>query len=233
MEEVTKPPEMCRDIDSRPARWHLEDLGYRVREANESDLDTIRWFHEKIWPFALTTLETPGQLIRLIEHGLVLILEDRGGALVGVNVNEHWADGTQYGVRNTIDPGHSRQRLGALLPLLAAEIGRDRGLRVRRAIVSPLNPAGATNLLNHIGFVADGFRLTYPGETRPEFLVSLPLDQLYHTQIDPERLKVYSAEHPSRVRLSPRLDAHLLAAVYRETEWRVVAALPDTFVAVQ
>jgi hypothetical protein len=229
--ERVKPPGMCiADPPAALAVAQLNALGYLVREATDKDLEAILAFQRQWWPFAASSLETPGQLVRLVVHGLVLLLEDED-RLIGVNLNEHWTDGTQYGVRNIIDSGYTRQRLGALLPLAAAEIGLARGLRVRRAIVSPLNPAAATNLFNHVGFIADGFRLHYPGETAP-FSPTLPLDQLYQTQINAQQLRRYCEDVPARVRLIDRLDVHALDALYQETPWRVVAALPDHFVAV-
>jgi hypothetical protein len=243
---MEKPSAICYLSSNVPsARLRLRGMGYAVREATEDDLDAILAFHLETWPKDITTLETPGQLMRLINYGLVLMLEHHGqfegreqqpddkGLLIGVNVNEHWSDGTQYGVRNTIHLAYRGQRLGALLPLAASEIGRERGMKMRRAIVSPLNGPGATNLLNHIGFVADEFRLTYPGETRPEFLVSLSLDRIYASQINMKALVQYCDEQPTKVKLIDRLDVGAIDELYRTTTWRIVAALSEHFVAVR
>lgn len=209
--------------------------GFHARVAMEIDITAIMAFQARCWPFALTELETAGQLWRLCTYGLVLLVEQEG-SLVAVNINEYLANGVQYGVRNTVAPEARGHGLGVYMPQLVALEGQKHGLRMRHAIVSPTNPVGATNLLNRVGFVATGFRTSLPGEARPEFLVELPLTA---AGITGQRVDVALAQEwvdgsirGKEYELIGRLDTGGLESLYRDTPFRVVAALPDHWLAV-
>ena len=137
-------------------------------------------------------------------------------------------------IRNTIDSGHTRQRPGrALCRSPRRQIGLARGLRVRRAIVSPLNPAAAvTTLFNHAGALSrTDFACTIRGKPRRGYSPdpSTPIQLAIRLQINAQQLRRCSEDVPARVRLIDRPTMHALDALYQETPWRVVAALPDHF----
>jgi hypothetical protein len=241
LEALASPDAVAAFVAAEKRRLEAQvaALGLRLRLATLADIDAIQQLQAS--RFASGTLvEDAYVLFRIVRFGFAPLVETPGGLIVACAISQGHddPDRTTWGIRNSVDPSVSGSNLAAVLATYSCLLGMERGSRLRRAFVSPGNHASLANVLNHVGFIAETFAPTVPGHVGPRFILAMPLTPggVRNNGIDHDKVRTFMAEHKEGrdYVVVPCGNLDELAALYRETPFRVVAflrAAEDAFLA--
>ncbi len=215
------------------ADYFANDLKWRGLRCHPATTRTDAYqlftFFADLW--APADVETMPQLDRIVRHGAALMIEEAdSGRVVAAQIAEVYADGTVQALRYGVDPLYRKTGLGAELVRAHAHWAAScRRGTVRRGAVDLASPdalASLTVLVNHLGCVADGCDTYLWGPGSTVLTLTLPLTPLglVATRIDQVAAKDWVlTTAPHDYRLLEVSNPERIAAIYRETPYRIVA----------
>jgi len=158
----------------------LSSMGYTLRKADFSDiLNIINFMNIRYKDFPPQVVSDVSQydIYRFIEFGHGLVIEDTNGNIVASVFEEPYnsIDKTSYTVRIASDLNLVGKNLGYYITLYSCILAYKNKSKVKRALIAANNYASATILINKMGWLADGFNLSYFPNIGPAFSVCLPL----------------------------------------------------------
>ncbi|MBT3256943.1 MAG: hypothetical protein HN366_10860 [Deltaproteobacteria bacterium] len=200
--------------------------------------------HEDIWNIHERTCESfskeaaqgisPYDLYRFIHHGYPALVLDGDGKVLAYDLSISYDDAekTSYEVAVAVDHRLSGHRLGALLSTYGAILGWERGSRVRKSTVHPLNTPSVKNLLNYAGFYVADFIPNFLGQMGPRLLLSLRLtpNNILNQAVSMGAVKqfVTSGKQNTTYRLIRCSAFGEIDQMYRETRFRIIAFIPGS-----
>jgi len=155
----------------------VKSLGFTLRLGRHGDIWNI---HERTCE-SFSEEAAQGisvyDLYRFIHHGYPVVVLDGDGKILAYDLSISYDDPekTSYEVAVAVDYKLSGHRLGSLLSTYGAILGWERGSRVRKSSVNPLNVPSVKNLLNYSGFYGADFAPNFLGQMGPRLILSLPL----------------------------------------------------------
>jgi len=212
----------------------IEKLGFTLRLGR----------HEDIWNIHERTCESfskeaaqgisPYDLYRFIHHGYPTLVLDGDGKVLAYDLSISYEDAekTSYEVAVAVDGRLSGHRLGALLSTYGAILGWERGSRIRKSSVHPLNTPSVKNLLNYAGFYAADFIPDFLDQMGPRLLLSLRLtpNNILNQEVSMGAVKKFvntgkqnTTYHLIRCSAFAEIDQ-----MYRETRFRIIAFIPGS-----
>ena len=210
----------------------FEDFGLTLRIGRHQD---IRNIHERTCD-SFSKEAAMGislyDLYRFIHHGYPAVVLDGDGKILAYDLSISYDDvaKTSYEVAIAVDRGLSGHRLGALLSTYGAILGWERGSRVRKSTVHPLNASSVKNLLNYAGFFAADFIPDFLGQMDPRLILSLPLTPhaILNQTVSMGAMKrlVNAGEKDKDYRLIQCGAFAEMDQLYRETRFRIIAFIP-------
>ena len=217
-------------IEKKSIEQRVLRLGLQLRLATQQDIEAIREFQMRRFSKE-TLLEDAYVLFRIIRFGYAILVESPDGRIVACNLCQDYndPDRTLWGIRNSVDPSVAGANLAAELASYSNLIGMERGSQFRRAFFSPSNYASAANLLNHVGFVAEGLDLSVPGHHGPRFVLVMPLTPagVKNNRIDLEKIGAFMDTHRAGHDFATVAASNLdqLVETYAKTPFKVIAFL--------
>ncbi len=244
-----KPPELC--IQRYPAsetnndkRAHaiLTEEKSRIEKRIENLGFTLRLGrHEDIWNIHGRTRESFSKeaalgislydLYRFIHHGYPVVVLDGDGKVLAYDLSISYDDTekTSYEVAVAVDPKLSGHKLGALLSTYGAILGWERGSRVRKSSVHPLNVPSVKNLLNYAGFYGADFIPNFLDQMGPRLVLSLQLtpNAILNQGVSTGNVKKFvNTGNNKDYRLIKCGAFAEMDQMYRETPFRIIAFIP-------
>jgi hypothetical protein len=232
LEGLRRPEEIAQfaEAEKKVIEQRVSALDLKLRLATRHDIKAIQEFQSQ--RFAKGTLLEDGYVLyRIIRFGCALVIENAAGQIVACNLNQGFddADRTLWGVRNSVDSSVTGANLAAEQANYSSLVGMLRGSRFRRAFFAPTNLASASNLLNHVGFIAEDLDHNVPGHEGPRFVLVVPLTPagLRNNQIDVGKVLAFMETHRAErdYRTVTASDHQGLAEMYAQSPFRVVAFL--------
>jgi hypothetical protein len=232
LERLSTLEEIARfaEAEKKTIEQRISALGLKLRPAKRSDIKAIQELQSE--RFAEGTLLEDGYVLyRIVRFGCALVIENADGRIVACNLNQGFddADRTLWGVRNSVDSSATGANLAAEMANYSSLIGMLRGCRFRRAFFAPSNFASASNLLNHVGFIAEDLDFDVPGHEGPRFVLMVPLTPagLRNNQVDVEKVLLFMKTQAAGrdYRTVAASDHQGLADLYGQSAFKVVAFL--------
>ena len=247
-----KPPELCikryytSEISDRKGAYALlgEEKNCIERRIENMGFTLRLGRHEDIWNIHERTCESFSKeaaqgisiydLYRFIHHGYPALVLDGDGKVLAYDLSISYQDPekTSYEVAVAVDRKLSGHRLGALLSTYGAILGWERGSRVRKSSVHPLNVPSVKNLLNYAGFYAADFIPDFLGQMGPRLVLSLrlTLNNILNQEVSMGAVKqfVNTEKQNTAYRLIRCSAFGEIEQMYRETRFRIMALIPES-----
>jgi hypothetical protein len=210
----------------------IANLGFTLRLGRHED---IRNIHERTCEsFSEKAAQgiSPYDLYRFVHHGYPAVVLDGDGKVLAYDLSISYEDPekTSYEVAVAVDRRLAGHRLGALLSTYGAILGWERGSRVRKSSVHPLNIPSVKNLLNYVGFYGVDFVLNFLDQMGPRLVLSLPLTPhtILNQGVSMSAVKrLVSTTHKNKMYRLIKCDAFSeMEKMYRETRFRIIALIP-------
>ena len=210
----------------------MEQLGLSLRLAREEDIRNIH--HRTCESFSKEAAQGISlyDLYRFIHHGYPVVVVDLDGKVLAYDLSISYDDGekTSYEVAVAVDHKLSGYRLGAFLSIYGAILGWERGSRVRKSTVHPLNIPSVKNLLNYAGFHGADFIPNFLNKMGPRLVLSLPLtpNAILNQAVSMGAVKkfVNTGNRNENYRLVRCSAFAEMDRIYRETPFRIIAFIP-------
>ena len=209
-------------------------LGFTLRLGRHEE---IRNIHERTCEsFSKEAAQgiSPYDLYRFIHHGYPALVLDGDGKVLAYDLSISYDDAekTSYEVAVAVDRRLSGHRLGALLSTYGAILGWERGSRIRKSNVHPLNTPSVKNLLNYAGFYAADFIPDFLDQMGPRLLLSLGLtpNNILNQEVSMNAVKqfVNTGKQNTTYRLIKCSAFAEIDQMYRETRFRIIAFIPGS-----
>ena len=244
-----KPPELCiqrypasETNNDKQAHAILTEEKSRIEKRIENLGFTLRLGrHEDIWNIHERTRESFSKeaaqgislydLYRFIHHGYPAVVLDGDGKVLAYDLSISYDDTekTSYEVAVAVDPKLSGHGLGALLSTYGAILGWERGSRVRKSSVHPLNVPSVKNLLNYAGFYGADFIPNFLDQMGPRLVLSLQLipNAILNQGVSTGNVKKFvNTGNNKDYRLIKCGAFAEMDQMYRETPFRIIAFIP-------
>jgi hypothetical protein len=247
-----KPPELCikryhesETNNEKRAHAILKEEKSRIERLIGALGFTLRLGrHEDIWNIHERTCESfskeaaqgigPYDLYRFIHYGYPALVLDGDGKVLAYDLSISYDDAekTSYEVAVAVDQRLSGHRLGALLSAYGAILGWERGSRVRKSTVHPLNAPSVINLLNYAGFYAADFIPDFLDQMGPRLVLALRLtpNAILNQAVSMDAVKkfVTTDKQNTTSRLIRCSAFGEIDQMYRETRFRIIAYIPGS-----
>jgi hypothetical protein len=245
-----KPTELCTkryDVSETSNEKRAHAILREEKSRIEKRIENLGFFlrpgrHEDIWNIHERTCESFSKeaaqgisvydLYRFIHHGYPVVVLDGDGKILAYDLSISYDDPekTSYEVAVAVDGNLSGHRLGALLSTYGAILGWERGSRVRKSSVHPLNIPSVKNLLNYAGFYGADFVLNFLDQMGPRLVLSLQLtpDAILNQKVAMGVVKkiVTTRSKNNDYRLIKCTAFAEMDQMYRETPFRIIAFVP-------
>lgn len=211
----------------------IENMGFTLRLGRHEDIWNI---HERTCEcFSKEAAQgiSPYDLYRFIHYGYPALVLDGDGKVLAYDLSISYQDPekTSYEVAVAVDQRLSGHRLGAILSTYGAILGWERGSRVRKSSVHPLNGPSVKNLLNYAGFYAADFIPDFLGRMGPRLILSLRLtpNAILNQEVSMGAVKqfVNTEKQNTAFRLIRCGAFGEIEQMYRETRFRIMALIPE------
>ena len=245
-----KPPELCiqryRSSETnnqkqahailREEKSRIESvvfsLGFTLRLARHEDIRNIHERTRESFSKEAAQGISPYDLYRFVHYGYPAVVLDGDGKILAYDLSISYDDPekTSYEVAVAVDRSLSGHRLGALLSTYGAILGWERGSRVRKSSVHPLNIPSVKNLLNYVGFYGVDFVLNFLDQMGPRLILSLPLTPytILNQGVSMSAVKRFvSTNDKNNAYRLIKCDAFSeMEKMYNENRFRVIAFIP-------
>ncbi len=210
----------------------MEKLGLSLRLAREEDIRNIHHRTRESFSEEAAQGISLYDLYRFIHHGYPAVVVDRDGEVLAYDLSISYDDRhkTSYEVAVAVDSKLSGHGLGYLLSTYGAILGWERGSRVRKSSVHPLNIPSVKNLLNYTGFHGADFIPDFLGQMGPRLVLRMPLtpNAILNQGVSVKAVKQFVNTRAKDVEYRLlRCDAFSeMVKMYGESRFRVIAFIP-------
>ncbi len=224
---------MVLEREKRRMETVFHKLGLTLRQAVHEDIHGINQRTHTSFSKEAADGISLYDVYRLVHHGYPVVALDRNRAVLAYDLSVSYDDGEKisYEVALAVDQSLSGHGLGGLLSTYGAILALERGSRIRKATVHPLNFPSVKSLLNHVGFSCTGFDANFLGTMGPRLILKMPLSPrgLVNRSVSTDALLTFVQTHKegSHYRVIPCDAFDEMDRIYRETRFRIGAFVPE------